>query len=276
MTPHVAREAQFDGQVEVLRLVAGEAHAGDALLGNVVAASADAILRIVALGGKGLNLTGVDGHHLPHAHVAQGDADGAEKVFGTDAVGIPFGDGVGRSREFILLAVGKLELFVTPLHLQLAFRLHAVDGLVVEHAAIVAEEDSVLACDIDQHRREPAASRAALRPQRRPGAPCVEVAAAAGISGIDRPQPAAQTVTAGTHVVVEVVSLVKAVQILARNPRCFLVVSLGRGEEVRGRPCRQGETFGHLHIEHVQPFVVLASRAGQQPHEQKGAGISFY
>ena len=255
---HVAGETQLDGQVQVLRLVAGEADARDALLGDVVAAAADAVLRIVAPGGQRLNLAGVDGHHLAHADVAQGDADGAEQVLGRDAVGIPLGDGVGGRGQLVGLAVGELEGLVAPVHVQLAFRLHAVYGLVVQHAAIVAEEGAVLSADVDQHRGESRAARAALGPQRRGGASGVAVTAAAGIACIDRPQAAAVRVATGAHVVVEAVAAVEARVVLARHPRGRHVIRLGRTHEERGRTRRQFIAGRHFDVQHIVRILGVA------------------
>ena len=134
----------------MLGLVAGESELELAALVDVVGASADAPFGVVALSGQCLYLIGVDGHHLSHTDVAQWYTDGTEEIIGTDAVGIPFRDSPLRYTERIFLTVGECVGHGVDFHLQLAFRMHAIDGLVVDHTAIVGEEGTVLAGDIDQ------------------------------------------------------------------------------------------------------------------------------
>jgi hypothetical protein len=148
---HVARESQFHGQVGMLCLVAAQSQLLDAAFGDVVGAAADAIFGIVAFGCQLFDFVAVQRHHLSHAHVAQGDTHGAEQILRADAVCIPFHDFIFRHAQFILLAVGELSLLVAEAGLQFAFGLHTVDGLVVEHTAVVLKESPVLTGDVHQH-----------------------------------------------------------------------------------------------------------------------------
>ena len=62
---HITGEAQLDREIRMLRLVAGKAQSLHASLVDVVGSSTDAIFRVVAPGGQGLDLGRVECHHLP-------------------------------------------------------------------------------------------------------------------------------------------------------------------------------------------------------------------
>ena len=93
--------------------------------------------------------------------MAQRDADRTEKILGLnldriilDAVPhllIPLDDGVVRVGELILLAVGEGSLLVVVPDLDLTLGRDSIDGLVVEDAAVVLEEDAILAGYVDKH-----------------------------------------------------------------------------------------------------------------------------
>ena len=86
--------------------------------------------------------------------MAQRDSDGAEQVFGRDAVGIPFADAVFGIAQFVGLSVGECPFFVMPFDAHLAFRFNAVDGLVMKYTSVILEKCAVLAADVHQHGRE--------------------------------------------------------------------------------------------------------------------------
>ena len=200
--------------------------------------------------------------------MAQRDAHGAEQVFGGYAVGIPFRDGVFRITQFVGFAVGERALFVVPFHVEFAFRLHTVDGLVVEHTSVALEERPVFAADIDQHGREtvgPASSfamNAARVPQFRLGAPRVAVAATAGIACIHGAKPFAR----GAGIVIKPVAVAETHGHgrFAVYPVGLRVVGHGAVKEDGGDAGREGIAFGHVDVQDIQPLVLASREAGGQ------------
>ena len=228
---HVAREAEFHGEVGVLRLVARKSELIFAALEDVVGATGDAVFGIVALARQVFDFFAVERHHLSHADVAQRNAHADVEIFRTYrfAVGtgfVPIGDGVGRGGELVGFAVGEGAFFVAPSYFDLAFGVDAVNALVVQHAAIVLEEGTVAARDVAQHGRETVVARTvsavfAFGPHRRHGTAGIAVTTTASISRID----GTETVGRRTRVVIEAVALLEAACQLARHPRRTLVVS---------------------------------------------------
>ena len=203
--------------------------------------------------------------------MAERDAHGAEEVFGRDAVGIPLRDGVFRVAQLVGFPVGEGPLLVVPLHVELAFGFHAIDGLVVEHSAIVLEEGAVFPAHVDQHGGEAVGAAAAFAvvaspvPQFGFGAPRVAVAAAAGVAGIDGAEAAGD----GAGVVVEPVAVAEAHGVVGVgvDPVGLCVVGHGTVEEDGGDAGRQGIALRHFHVAYVQPLVV-AGGDGKSRAEQ--------
>ena len=260
----IGREAQLHRQIGMLRLVARNAHTAHAAFGDVIQASADAILRIVALCRHALHGLFVKAHHLPHAHMTQRDAHGHDQILGSERIGIPVGDAIRRCGQLVFLSVGKPIRPIGIGYLQFSFGLHADDGrLVVQHATVVFQKPAVLTGEIDQTGREAGTAASSLGPQRTGRAPRIVVAAAAGKTSIHRSQTSLfETVHVGNApVVVQQVALQEAVVELARNPGRVRVV--GRFRVVENR-CRTGREFfisGFLSGERVDHF-----RFGQRIH----------
>ena len=203
---HVRREAQLDGQVRVLCFVARQSQLTDAALGDVIASAAYPVLRIVRLCRELFYLVAVQGHHLTHANVPKRNANCAEELSRVDwfacisVAFIPVGNGVLRIGEAVRLTVRESELLFVPPTFQLSFSRHAVDALVVQHAAIVLEEGAVLSRHIDKHRTEPVAAGtidrrtirigARLRPKRRLCSARVAMTRTTRVTRIDRTKPA--------------------------------------------------------------------------------------
>ena len=103
----VGRKSQFDRQVGMLRLIARHADILPAALGNVVQPAGNPVFGIVAASGELFELDRVKRHHLPHADMAQRNADVDDQILRSDAVGIPSRNGIGRRNQRILLPVGK-------------------------------------------------------------------------------------------------------------------------------------------------------------------------
>ena len=82
--------------------------------------------------------------------MTQRHTNGTEEIIRTDGVGIPFGNRPSGYTERIFLTIGKRIGHGIDLHLQLALRMHPVDGLIVDHSTVVGEERAVLTGDIDQ------------------------------------------------------------------------------------------------------------------------------
>ena len=203
---HVRREAKLDGQVRVLCFVARQSQLTDAAFGDVIASAAYPVLRIVRLRRELFYLVTVQSHHLAHANVPKRNANCAEELFWIDGLAclsvafIPVGNGVLGICEAVRLTVREGELLFVPPTFQLSFSRHAVDALVVQHAAIVLEEGAVLSRHIDKHRTEPVAAGtinrrsirigADLRPKRRLCPARVAMTRTTRVTRIDRTKPA--------------------------------------------------------------------------------------
>ena len=205
----IAGEAQFHGQVCMLGLVARQSQTFHAFLHNVITASANTVFGVITFGGKRLNLFRVERHHLSHSHMPQGDTNRTEQIFRFYFFRIPVRYRISGLGKLIRSTVGKLKILISIFHFQLSFRLYAINGLVVKHTPVIGKESAVLAGDVYQHGRETATARSSLAPQRRTCTACVMMATAAGISGIDRAQTAARSVSAGTDIVVKSVSVIE-------------------------------------------------------------------
>ncbi len=208
----------------MLGLIARHAQRQHPSLGHVVASAAYAVFGIVAARGKRLYLDGIERHNLSHPHVTQWNAHRAKQVVRVYLVGIPVGNRVGGTGEFIGFTVGKTSRFVTPLNLQLALGTDSVYCLIVNHAPVILEKRSVFARDIDEHRRESVRARTAVAPQCRLGASGIAMAASARISGIDRAKAASVVVAARAHVVVEPVASREAARQCSGHPLGLAVV----------------------------------------------------
>ena len=68
---HITREAQFDRQVEVLRLITRKPDTRNSFLCDIVYSSANSVFRIITFGSQCDDFISVDGHHLSHSHMAQ-------------------------------------------------------------------------------------------------------------------------------------------------------------------------------------------------------------
>ena len=149
----------------------------------------------------------IDGHDLSHTHMTQRDAYGAEQILRSNTVCIPFVDFKVGFSQFVGFTIRELELLEIPSHAELAFRLHAIDGIVVYHTSIVLEEGAILAGDVNQGRRKTIGTRAPLCPKGRFRTSRIAVATATGVSRIDRSQAThVPIVVDGLHVVVQLVT----------------------------------------------------------------------
>ena len=185
---------------------------------------------------------------------------------GADALGIPFRDGPLRHTERILLSIREGKGGGINLYLQLAFRVNTINGLIVNHAAIVGEECAVLPSDIDERSREAVRTRAIVAalfetsPVGRFRTSGITVATATTISGIDRTETATMTILVGTlHVVIQTVAFVEPQIIGTRQPSCSLVISHRRIVESGGRSCRQGIAGRYLDVNHIELVIVITA-----------------
>ena len=281
---HVRREAQLDGQVRVLCLITRQAELPYAALGDVVAAAAYPKLRVVRLRRKLFYLVAVESHHLSHADVPKRNAYRAEKLIRVDGFAclsvalVPVGDAVFGIDEAVRLAVREGKLLFVPAAFELAFCRHAVDALVVQHAAVVLEEGSVLSRNIDQHGTETVGSRpiyrrsvgvcTRLRPQGRLRAPGIAVARAAGVACIDR----TETRLLRQHIVVEAVAVDEAARVGldVLHPRSVGVEGKRRVDEHRAAACAQGIAVGHFEVLGSKAVILpVASGKEEEGKEQK-------
>ena len=138
----------------MLCLVARHAKRAHSSFGDIVASARYSVFRIVTLSGQSLNLIRVERHYLAHAHMTERNAHRAEKVVGRNLAFIPIGYCVGWLCKFISLAIGERECLKLPVNMELPFRLHAIDCLVMNHTPVILEKSPVLAGDINQHRRK--------------------------------------------------------------------------------------------------------------------------
>ena len=208
--------------------------------------------------------------------MAKRDAHGAEELLGVDGCvgvvisGIPVGNGVFGVGQFVAFSVGELELLIVPATLQFTFGGDSIDALVVQDAAIVLEEGSVLSCHIYQHGRESVGAAAidgravrvdsGLCPQGRLGASCIAVAGAAGIACIYGSQAAGRV----QRVIIEAVASIEAL-LVGRNvahPVGIRVIGKAGVLEHGGGAGRQRIAIRHLEGLHVQHVVILAARQG--------------
>ena len=196
---HIRGETQFYRQVGMVGFITRESELAFASLSNIVTASADTPLGIVALARQGLNLVRIERHHLSHTYVAQRHTNGAEKVFGLHAVGIPLGNGPAGHTEGIFLTIGEAERHRVDFHFQLAFRAHAIDGLIVDDTSVIREERTILSGDINKRRGKAIRARTIVAtlleagPVGRFCTTCIAVTTTTTITSINRAQ--ATTVT---------------------------------------------------------------------------------
>ena len=198
--------------------------------------------------------------------MAQGDAHTAKEIVGSDAVGIPFRDGIGGLAKLIGLTIGEGEGLVIVFHLQLSLSLHPIDSLIVQHPSIVLEKSPIPSGDIDQHRGEAIASRSALAPQGGLRTSCIAMATATGIAGINRTQTSSVAMATGAHIIIKPIAPNESAGITTTHPRSFCVVGNGGVKEYRCRSSRQGIAGRDGHVRHVQPLLI---RAGSCPEEQQ-------
>ena len=212
--------------------------------------------------------------------MAQRNTYGDEEIFGANgfAVGaglVPVGDGVGRSGQFVRLAVREGALFVTPSDFDLAFGVDTIDALVVQHTAVVLEEGAVASRDVAQHGREAVVARAvcavfALGPDGGHSATGVAVATAAGITGINR----AESVGRRARVIIKSVAFLETASQLPRYPRRTLVVGQRRTHIDRRNAGRRGISGGNVGFGDLQ-IVVLAAEQGHGAEKKNGGSKNF-
>ena len=213
---HITREAQFHGQIGMMRLIAGESEAEFAAFVDIVTASADAPFGIVALAGKGLYLVLVEGHDLSHADMTQRHTDGTEEILRLDTIRIPLRDSPLGFAKRIFLTIGETEFHRVDPHLQLSLRPYAIDGLIMDHTTVVGEEGAVLTGDVYQRRRESiragtvVAALFEVCPVGGLRASRIAVTATTAVSGIDRTETSAVAILIGhLHVVVQTVASIE-------------------------------------------------------------------
>ena len=223
---------------------------------DVIGTSADAIFGIIASGSQCLDFFRLDGHHLSHPHMTQRDTYRTEQVFGCNAVGIPFMDFIFRIAQFVFLSIRELESLVVQLCTELAFRLHTVNGLVVNHSSVIREEGSVLAGHINKHSREAITSRPSFCPQCRLRSPCIAMTASTRISGIYRTQSATRIVITRTDIIIQSVSRKKTALVSTAYPIRRRVVCLRRVHEKRRCTCRQCIPRWYLYVAYIQSLVL--------------------
>ena len=149
--------------------------------------------------------------------MAERHADGAEEIVGTDAVGIPLGDVPFGYTERVFLTIGELEGHRVDFDLELTFRMDTIDGLIVDHTAIVGEEGTVLTGDIDQRGGETVRARTVVAailetgPVSRFRTTSITVTGSTGIASIDRTETTTMTVLVRClHIVIQAVTSIES------------------------------------------------------------------
>ena len=205
--------------------------------------------------------------------MAQRHTDRTEQILRLDAVGIPFRNRPLRDTERVFLTIGETVGHRVDLHLQFALRMHAVDGLVVDHAAVVGEEGAVLSGDIDQRRRESVRTRTVVAalletgPVGGLGPSCVTVTATAAVTGIDRTETTTVTILVGhLHVVIQTVACIETGGVCSGEPSCGLVVGHRRVVEARRCAGRERIASRDADVVHIQ---LVALVTGRQPQNSR-------